>query len=397
MSTAKIGTAFGSTPQQSTHPSINYTWIGPPAIQSSSTGIPGQDLAGPIEMAKVNKDNPITFWCLEEHEKHYQDKLGEYKNIQVRSMESHMKETLKSRDPDIRATAKDVQKIIDTSLKADKRGTIRDRVTVKDAFTLFLLHTKGGYTLDTNILPSKEQKQITLPSFDTMRIPAFKDKPQSSYDIDCWMMFSPPGNEFVTKKALSGYFDLWKKAEKLHSLKRGPTAVYDETLGYAATEPLFNLLQTKEAKPWQAVMSKDELTASIPELGVDKTYGNTHKFDREFKESAMLDMTFRGHATMLQQQILHGGNVNERIEKPYKDFHEGETLLHIAIRRGHVDCVRILLEAKADVSLKANYNGNLVSAQDLMMQPKYKDKYKDFHISTDAPEKSDHIRPASKL
>lgn len=40
-------------------PLVHYIWIGPPNIKG--VGIPGQDVAGPIEMAKVNQVNTIFF------------------------------------------------------------------------------------------------------------------------------------------------------------------------------------------------------------------------------------------------------------------------------------------------------------------------------------------------
>ncbi|MBV8801772.1 MAG: hypothetical protein JO131_02170, partial [Gammaproteobacteria bacterium] len=129
--------------------SIQYIWVGPPAQ------IPGQDVGGPIAMAKLNDINPIIFYCLEENKAYYSEKFKDYKSINIQSIQAYVE---KQTDD---ASKVYMQTIMSTCLAGKDRGSIRDRVTVKDAFSIFLLQSANGYILDTNVIPIKDEK-ITL-------------------------------------------------------------------------------------------------------------------------------------------------------------------------------------------------------------------------------------------
>ena len=64
----------------------------------------------------------------------------------------------------------------------------------------------------------------------------------------------------------------------------------------------------------------------------------------------------KGDMTAVQVWLAQGGDPNEGIEQTinlHGSFEPGSTLLMAAARRGHLDVVRRLVEAGADVNVRA--------------------------------------------
>jgi hypothetical protein len=361
-------------------PPINYIWIGPPAQ------IPGQDIGGPIEMAKVNQENPITFWCLEEQKSYYIDKFKEYKNITIHSLETHLRE---KQDPESKISndAKLMQKLLDTCLKEAGRGSIRDRVTVKDAFSLFLLHSIGGYILDTNVLPLKEDK-LSLKSYDKVGFPCLKKPVLLPCDLECWLMFSPNPMHEQAKLLFSGYYSLWLESENLRktlSDKNKSLKEYYDFMGKPIMRPILDVYQRYKCHLFDAKPHKHNYYTDIPDLGLRKTYNNTHVFvpqknkydpklfdsknqDQDERPSEIFFLVYSRNIVQLKVFIASGGNVNEQIKTPLENLIDaGETPLHLAIRtKALKEVIQLLLESGAEPDLAITYqNKTLPTAREL--------------------------------
>ena len=117
---------------------VNYLWIGPPA-NTISGGVPGHDVMGPLQMIGHIDDETteLHFWCLEEYCKQYQTIfLG--KNITVNPIEKLLYlVSAHGLEESTRDFSKKVS-VLFQKLLATGRASIRDYVTLKDVFALFL-------------------------------------------------------------------------------------------------------------------------------------------------------------------------------------------------------------------------------------------------------------------
>lgn len=369
--------------KKSSSPIINYIWIGDP-IEAGGPGIPGHDIGGPKSMAEVNKENPLIFWCLDAHVEKYREKFKEHKNIEVRSVEKHITEC--ATDPRFEQSAKILQEILTRSLHTDERGSIRDRVTLKDAFSLFLLLSVGGYTLDTNIEPMNE-KEHSLPKKDDIRVITFEKKPTSHLGVEVWTMYSPAVNLEVMQNIIVEFHKRWLETEELRK-KEGPSEPYYRSLGPMITIPLFEAMRRKEISSFIATESPSGSFATVKELGTHKTLSNTHKFEMRKKyDSKFITSTGAseqvseiffaagvGNTKALERLIKYGADINETINKKISGCYIGETPLHLAILTQQTASIELLLSKGADLEKKVNIPplGGELSARELMMHERYK-------------------------
>jgi len=268
---------------------LNYIWIGPPLETNKENTFP-IDTHGPKEMDLAIKQYPgqykINFWCLEAQVTHYQTQFDP--SINVLSIEKFVTD-MQATDS-VRATK---MNLIIQSLLDSARNRIRDRVTVKDLFSLFLLSARGDYTLDTNILPMKKADssyQINLPRHDVFKVPAIHFPVRQAEDIDCWMMHAPRENptkvyytDSAVKKVFDAFYLQWKmKAEALFT-KEGYSEAYHEALCDSMIDNIFIEAQKQltrllsapliAKRPYWRTDEFNKATGQIPieSLGIIKT------------------------------------------------------------------------------------------------------------------------------
>lgn len=275
-------------------PSIHYIWVGPPspsANKDTAFGheVSGHDVSGPLAMAQANNANPIVFWCLDKHVGAYQKKF-QGQNIQVKSIESHIAQQKKSNNEHVKQAANKMEQILIESLRVDKEATdmtlpesdkggdkvpVRDRVTVKDAFNLFLHATTDEpmYTLDTNVKPTS--KPIKLPHLDKFIIPYLKGDYENVKDV--WTMYSPKSGKNVAAATFMQYHQIWNTRARIEFQNRKYSSQYEQILGSA----IVNTLQDNMHGQGEVIKATQTEDGSyhIGELGISKTYYNTHKAD----------------------------------------------------------------------------------------------------------------------
>ena len=368
-----------TSPSKTESPPIHYIWVGPPAQ------IAGQDTGGPITMARVNKDNPIQFWCLEKHKKEYVEKFKEYKNITINTIESQAKHS------------SSMQIMLNSCLNAKERGSIRDRVTVKDAFALFLLQTKGGYIIDTNILPQDEEK-LNLGKHEKTYFPAMQTPIQKRTDLECWLMYSPRADTDEAKEMFAGFYARWRESELLRKklIRFGESLEeYYSFMGSVIMKPIFEAYHKFKLGVFDTVKAEGVAYVDVPALKLRKTYSNTHHFvmrskyeptlfgaegkaqDNNINEIFALALT--SNIPQLKVFIENGGKVNDTIKNKIPGYYEGETPLHIAARNeSNPEVVKLLLEAGANLEFVAKYNDKEISARDMLLNKGYGEILNDF-------------------
>lgn len=261
--------------------SIHYVWVGPPSpAKTVENQFAGHDVVGPIQMADANQSNPIIYWCLDKHQSAFKRKLP--KNVRVESIQSYIDKCLKSEDARIREMAQKMREILVTSLKQDK---VRDRVTVKDAFTLFLHATQSHesmYTLDTNISPT--QDKVDFPNYQKFMLPQLSDS-----IIDCWAMYSSTPNKEIPQIVFASYYDDWLVAMKIFK-EEGYSAKFQAQLGHAIVTNLDRVTQQRQfyriAGTWQSKLGLDDddydsSNVELRGLPIKKAYFNSHRVDSQ--------------------------------------------------------------------------------------------------------------------
>ncbi|RKH61225.1 hypothetical protein [Corallococcus llansteffanensis] len=132
---------------------VHYTWIGPPPTDRS------RDIDEPKRLAaRVGKGVKIYFWCLDAQVAGYQRDFAAHSNVTVRGMQAFLTgATTKAyrwyywyQESDDWAVAA-MTDILNWGLA---QGTPTSyRAFVKDAWSLFLMYTWGGYVLDAGVGP----------------------------------------------------------------------------------------------------------------------------------------------------------------------------------------------------------------------------------------------------
>lgn len=268
--------------------SIHYVWVGPPSPRSNQNReVAGHDVTGPIEMAKANKTNPIFFWCLDAHKDAFQSKLP--KNVTVQSIDQYVQHCLGSSKREIREMAQKMNEIMRTSLG---RNEIRDRVTVKDAFTLFLHATQtveSMYTLDTNVFPTSDTAK--LASYRQFMLPQLGEEDV----VDCWALYSSEPNKKIPTNVFSAYYRDWQKAQEIFNSERYSKR-YEEQLSHAIVTNLERHSRPHDtpAGSWHPTAyigrpGYDPNNIQLQDLPIRKAYYNTHKVNAQLANSDEID------------------------------------------------------------------------------------------------------------
>ena len=372
-------------------PAISYIWIGPPPKDTG--GEPGHDIIGPMEMAACNISNPILFWCLLAQESTYKDKFKKYGNIQVCAVETYLNETLT--DSALATASRYTTLIISEHLKVE-RNTVRDKVSVKNIFSLFLLLTKGGYVMDTNVMPASPGTALTLPSFERFFLPACRDFSKFYKAIDYWIMYSPKENK-TNQMVFDLYLEKWKVAQEIYNTEK-----YSEKY-FLAVGVIISKILTYDLSGhtgfWNYEYENRHKTSTlISTLGLRKYYYNTHNYENRSEQDRdalytqkllqvagllfqpkiarnissyvpeQLEPTQKrgteytqiyfdilsNNTSGLQRQISEGADINQQMTNPHQD---GESPLHLAIVSNKPACVKLLLLNKADPTLVVYYPG----------------------------------------
>ena len=260
---------------------LNFIWVGKPRSQ---LGEPlGTDLEHVVQMAK-KANNPVSFYCLEEHEQEYKKILKEnnVKNVSVVSIDKHIDKMANTKSS-FSEQGKQMQSMRDELLNPP-RNRIIDKVTFKDAFSLFILATKGGYTLDTNIQLDSTDKKFTFPKQADFHYPWSMGVPE------VWMMYAPQKSQDA-QDALTHYLKKWGGVQDIirNNLKN-PPAVYDyhRQITGLMTDSVDN--GKYDDTDWKYAISDGGYKATIPALPIAKNYGNSHKPYIEVQEIIRQDL-----------------------------------------------------------------------------------------------------------
>lgn len=370
---------------RSINPPLHYIWIGPSPKETG--GEPGHDVIGPIKMATANQTNPLFFWCLAAHETFYKKRFEKFSNLQVCTIEEGLADHIGNKEIILI-----INNVIEEHLKPE-RSTVRDKVSVKNIFSLFLLYSKGGYVLDTNIIPSTSNA-FSLPYFDEFYFP--KMNAEKSVQ-EFWLMYSPKAKP-ITFTLLNEYLIDWNVSQKIFVIQQY-SQPYFSSLSNIIPDLLYNHLEKKSVKYWlfhYTNKTESQSSCIIPALNIKKYYYNTHKYDYRAEHDrdslytqkffSMTGCFFQPNITRIiasyvpdilepkqnkgmmytqiyfdiynnnlegiQFQIDEGVDVNQHITASAM---KGETPLHAAIKLNRPEAVKLLLENKADPNLTVSY------------------------------------------
>lgn len=334
-------------------PLLNYIWIGsPPDVKSG--GVPDHDVMGPKEMS-VRCNLHVYFWCLDPYVQHYLKAFEGFNNISVCSVESLIKDSQKI-DP---SRAQQMSDILNRMLHSSGRGCIKDCVTVKDAFAFFLLAQKGGYVLDTNIVPASK-KSVEFKEYDAFFLPKLiADQEIIDEDarltIDAWMMYSPSNHADRAKLCFDKYVEEWQQTELLFE-NEGYSTTYAGTCGknYVTAATLSDSkgrINENNLKYWDSIVQHDNYCVEVPEIGVMKYYYNTHLHNQsEYGTQIFYDILY-GTPDKVRKLLEAGHPHNIRFSN--RAIHD--TPLHCAVSSRRLEMVDILLKAGADLDAVAIY------------------------------------------
>lgn len=348
---------------------INFVWIGPPKITQG-----GHDVIG-IESIQRNYDkffpeskesgccsfwrspksdrNPLVFWCQSKYIKTYQKYFKE-KSIVAK---------IESVDDYISKTGADhcltVEKVYRDLLKAPLGGkTIRDRVTFKEIFSLFLLSTQGGYFLDSNI-QAMDDKPVNFSEHSQFRFPAIR----SESSLEVWMLYCPLNDKRRARKSLKYFLDNYLICEQQYR-KNYNLEQYHKNLGRLVVDAVClgdqrAYLVENHPNTW-ACSNFSAAQTNVPTHNLIKVYYNTHKPHQEHAYSSAHYDAMHGKTERLKFHLDHGINVNLTANANSKGHPDmtyeswNETLLHGAVSCAnspeHVATVKLLLEYGANIN-----------------------------------------------
>lgn len=270
-------------------PTLNYIWVGPPKLDNSGKLI-GNDFEDVVDMSR-RCSNPVCYYCLDSYVKYY-DELFKIQgcNVAVKSIDTYLHEMSidDNQDQDIHRYAVQMMAMREELLQ-EPRDRIVDRVTFKDAFSLFLLACEGGYTLDTGVKLSADKSDYSFPAYENFKAPWSDDI------IECWMMYAAPDKLQQAKLILDNYLTQWDSIQNLirgyerdiykipnfhvaitslviDSIKLGLTSIHDN-----------NLLDWKFERLRRDGESASQFENKLSRLNVTKILRNTHKPQLEIR------------------------------------------------------------------------------------------------------------------
>ncbi len=343
----------------SQYPVIHYSWIGSP----TASGKKGHDTDGVMAMANNNDSNKIVFWCLEKHEAHYKEKFSKLTNVTVRSVESCFT------DEKFESDLRDKLKIsYDALLKNTKRPlTVRDNVAFKNVFTLFVLSTQGGYTLDTNVEPMR-WKKVRLNAVNEFTTACLL-VPDQENQTECWMMASPEdaANKSKEKAAYSGYVNEVIKIIDDFSNNKKNYKEYSNELGRQMIEFI------DKQEPGRLFGVVGDAVAFFGDLELQKQYANTHKSYVADYYSSVIDK--------IKAIIAHANQKDEAMQEINKHLLSTDITKQEAVEKVH-EIVRKSLQLDSSHALIGEINEVINKIPSSMTQILFDSEAKESDIST---------------
>jgi len=350
-------------------PPLNYLWIGPPRppkTDSWGNVVYGSDVQDVIEMAKKAK-NPICYYCLDEHTESFKKVFAEQGvSVKVVSVDTYLKEMKSHSDPQIQKYADKMIKVRHELLKKP-RDRIVDRVTFKDAFSLFLLATQGGYTLDTSVKLMDGKTEVTFEAQNHFKCPYSKvivgfdeyrneinelvKEPLYESLNECWMMYASPKALEEPRKMLDNYLSSWdhiqdiirgneKEIARIMEFHSGITRLMIDsiTLGQSLIE------ETQQRDPnWEYTIDTVEKRGKMKNLSLEKLYGNTHKPQYECREIIKAEVAEYVKKTSAMNSTIRN-ELLEKLKGALKEYDTEDDLTKIEIINRNIN--NILVAAK---------------------------------------------------
>ena len=340
---------------------LHYCWIGLP--RTINMNQPAHDLMGPIEMADLSDriDTQIYFWHLEENTEYYQTLLAG-KNIKPCAVESYLLEKA-AQSGELGELASRILLLMNTLLdKKQYRKTVRDFVTIKEAFAFFVLAAEGGFVSDTNVLPAANHAGFdSYPNFRMLGFHYPITIGHNDTDADVCFMYSPKNNPAHAIRALRNYLSAVDAIER--------NAAYNAAILHcvieAAVQPhaperelgSFTALRLNRNFPVKIIDGKTRLL---------KLYYNTHGAGDRGVLSELMKAVVLGNLAAVERLLQdETSDVNEVL---HSEDYTNITPLNAAVFYGHTRIAELLIEygAKQNVALAlrplvnpANYSATL--------------------------------------
>ncbi|WP_454784678.1 ankyrin repeat domain-containing protein [Legionella sp. WA2024007413] len=296
-------------------PNVNYLWIGPPKIDSSGENKLGSDVEDVIEVSR-RCSNKICYYCLDEHVPHYHDLFKKNDcTVEVKSIDQYIAAMQKNEDPYIREQANKMSEVR-RELLAEPRNRIVDRVAFKDAFSLFLLATEGGYALDASVRFADNTTHFTFPLEDNFKAPV-------GQEYESWMLYASPTKLDQPRVALDSYLSRWDSVQQIirenvddiHRIfkfhQNNASLIIDSITKALHSIPSNNL------NKWRFQFDKTNTSlAKVNGFPLVKMYRNSHKPHLEVREIILKRIT-----EYLKQPREDQDNRNELISHLEKELH----------------------------------------------------------------------------
>ncbi|VEB33637.1 ankyrin repeat domain-containing protein [Legionella cherrii] len=296
-------------------PNVNYLWIGPPKIDTSGENKLGADVEDVIEVSR-RCPNKIYYYCLDEHVQHYHDLFKKHDcTVEVKSIDQFIAAMQNNEDPYIREKANKMSEVR-RELLAEPRNRIVDRVAFKDAFSLFLLATEGGYALDASVRLADNTTHFTFPLEDNFKAPV-------GQEYESWMLYASPTKLDQPRVALDSYLSKWDSVQQIirenvddiHRISKfhqnNASLIIDSITKALHSIPSNNL------NKWRFQFDKTNTSlAKVNGFPLIKIYRNSHKPHLEIREIILKRIT-----EYLKQAREDQENRNELISHLEKELH----------------------------------------------------------------------------
>lgn len=359
------------------------TWVGPPPDNTKINNVTGHDVMAIMDFEKhASSKITICFWCQEKYLPHYQKTFANTR-ITVSAIEKVVK--AEQDDPRFFSYAERILALMER-LSNDSRNHVRDRVTIKNVFSLFLLLFKGGFVADSNIFANAETSK-KLIDFDNKKkssehifIPKVAEETiYKRISIEVWLMY-------VGRPLLSRAFDMMDyflckqgKAEAIFDRERysdeyhsmcGNTITHTALLSTPTRD-----MEQRELSFWKTSVKEGNAFMDIDELDLTKYYYNTHKkrasyrgfFSQSFAFIALRKTSF------IEYMLAHGHNVDEEIH--FKTIKNLRLVTH-ALLLDEKEIVATILQHHPDLESKVTINGRQKTLFDLA-----EEKHNRFYIN----------------
>lgn len=166
----------------------------------------------------------MLFFCLKDHLIHYRKELSKY-GIWVYSIEDTLNENHSIKE--VRLAAKKVKAVMQKCL-ALGRGSVRDRVTIKEFFGLFVSLSFCGYVADTNHFPMVGSPVFFPHRYEEFRVVADSLSPKYLNETDVYLTYTPRKNPARAASALKAFYYRFNEADAIYEQEDYSERYYTE-------------------------------------------------------------------------------------------------------------------------------------------------------------------------